>query len=80
MPQPSRLSASEFGRLRRALPFWMSLGLLPLAACGAWYGGWSVLLLPLYGWVMVTVLDRVTGRDDTNPDPQSPRRICSGTG
>lgn len=59
-------------RLRDALPFWMSLILVPLAALGATQGGWTVLLLPLYGWAMVTVLDLLTGLNEDNPAPDAP--------
>jgi hypothetical protein len=61
---------TDLRQLRNALPFWMSLGLLPLVALGAWYGGWTLLLLPLYGWGMVTVLDAVTGLDRSNPETE----------
>lgn len=59
-------------RRSAALPFWISLVLLPLAALGAIKGGWTVLLLPLYGWVGITLLDAVFGRNAENPDPQAP--------
>ncbi|TCO73283.1 alkane 1-monooxygenase [Rhodovulum euryhalinum] len=59
-------------RLRSALPFWMSLGMIPLALIGAAFGGWTLILLPLYGWLSVTVLDAVLGLNETNPDPDTP--------
>ena len=43
--------------LRNALPFWLSLGLVPLAILGVTAGGWTVILMPLYAWALVTVLD-----------------------
>ncbi|MCB2135629.1 MAG: alkane 1-monooxygenase [Rhodobacteraceae bacterium] len=55
-----------------ALPFWGSLILLPLAAIGATQGGWTVFLLPLYGWVLISFLDVLIGRDTANPDPATP--------
>ncbi|MCT8330922.1 alkane 1-monooxygenase [Albidovulum sediminis] len=61
-------------RLSSALPFWISLALLPLAAIGAHFGGWTVFLLPLYGWCGVTLLDAVFGRNTENPDPSTPER------
>ncbi|MDP5350083.1 MAG: alkane 1-monooxygenase, partial [Paracoccaceae bacterium] len=33
-------------RITRALPFWMSLMLIPVAWLGAMQGGWTVVLLP----------------------------------
>ncbi len=58
--------------LKNALPFWLSLGMIPLAALGAWYGGWTVALLPVYGWVMVTILDTIAGLEEGNPDALTP--------
>lgn len=59
-------------RLASALPFWLSLVLLPLAAIGATVGGWTVLLLPAYGWIGITVLDALFGRNEANPNPSTP--------
>jgi alkane 1-monooxygenase len=60
-------TARDFGRLRHALPFWVSLLMLPLAYVGATFGGWTVVLLPIFGWFMVTVLDFFGGLDQDNP-------------
>ena len=57
--------------LRKALPFWLSLGLLPLAVIGVTQGGWTVILMPAYAWSLVTLLDLLLGRDEENPDPQT---------
>src|SRR5690606_13344200 len=51
-----------------ALPFWMSLVLIPLAWIGAVHGGWAVFLLPIYGWIVVSILDAIGGRDRSSPD------------
>jgi len=59
-------------RLTSALPFWLSLVLLPLAAIGATVGGWTVLLLPIYGWIGITVLDALFGRNRENADTATP--------
>lgn len=64
--------AADIRRPGRALPFWLSLGMVPLAALGAVTGGWSVLLLPMYGWVMVSLLDALLGLNEDNPDPTTP--------
>lgn len=66
------IPASQVARLQSALPFWLSLGLIPLALIGAAIGGWTVLLLPLYGWFMVTLLDAVTGLNTENADTWTP--------
>lgn len=70
MPAPAARGADDIRRLRNALPFWISLLLLPVAWVAATWGSWWVLLLPLFGWGMVTVLDIAGGLDETNPDPQ----------
>ncbi len=57
--------------LNRALPFWLSLSLIPVIATAAWFGGWTLLLVPAYGFGMMTLLDAVAGVEDRNPDPNS---------
>lgn len=54
-------------RLRDALPFWLSLGLLPLTFLAATRGGWSVLLVPAYAWTLITLLDLLLGLNTENP-------------
>lgn len=63
---------SEVQRLQNALPFWLSLGLIPVAVLGAWVGGWTVVLLPLYSWGMFSILDAILGRNEDNPDVSTP--------
>ncbi|NHF73659.1 alkane 1-monooxygenase [Paracoccus xiamenensis] len=58
--------------LRTALPFWMSLGLVPLAVLAAGWGGWWWLLMPGYAWYMVTLLDLFLGLNRDNPDTDTP--------
>lgn len=65
-------ATSPMSRLSSALPFWLSLALIPLAAIGAVMGGWTVLLLPIYGWIGVTLLDTAFGQNHGNPDPATP--------
>lgn len=59
---------SQVARLQRALPFWLSLVLIPLAILGATRGGWTVILMPLYAWFLVTILDQITGLNEENAD------------
>ena len=66
------IPATEMPRLTRALPFWASLGMIPLAVLGAGLGGWWVALLPMYGWVVFAILDALTGPNRANADPQTP--------
>ncbi|HHC29206.1 MAG TPA: alkane 1-monooxygenase, partial [Rhodobacterales bacterium] len=60
--------ASEVARFRHALPYWVSLLLLPLVALSAIYGGWALLLPPAGAWWVYNVLDAIFGRDTENPD------------
>lgn len=61
------MSASR--RILEAMPFWASLGLIPLAWIGAVQGGWTVLLVPLASWALVSVLDVLTGLNASNAAP-----------
>jgi alkane 1-monooxygenase len=66
------IPSSQVRRLRNALPFWLSLGMLPLLILGAARGGVWVAFLPLYGWVLFTILDALTGLFEENADPDTP--------
>lgn len=55
-----------------ALPFWMSLVLVPLAAVAAARGGWWWVLMPACAWYLVTGLDAVLGLNEDNPDTETP--------
>ncbi|ARJ69384.1 alkane 1-monooxygenase [Paracoccus contaminans] len=55
-----------------ALPFWMSLVMVPLAMLAAARGGWWWVLMPAYAWYLVTGLDAVLGRSTGNPDTETP--------
>ena len=57
---------------RHALPFWMSLGLVPLALVAVAKGAWWWLLMPGYAWYMVTLLDLVLGLNTDNPATDTP--------
>ena len=57
----------KVSRFRGALPFWLSLGTIPLALIEATQGGWTLVLLPLYGWGLVTALDALLGLNRENP-------------
>jgi len=64
----------QHGKLSAALPFWLSLGLVPLAVFVATQGGWAIILLPLSAWWLFSGLDYVVGLDKSNPDPATPER------
>lgn len=65
-------SRQEISTMRRALPFWLSLGMVPLAVLAARVGGWTLILLPFYSWVIVTGLDLLLGRNEDQPDTETP--------
>jgi alkane 1-monooxygenase len=64
----SSISPSEISRLSRALPFWLSLGLIPLAWFCAMTGGWTIALLPLVTWFLFSLLDAIVGLNLDNAD------------
>ena len=66
--QSTKIAPAKLARLSRALPFWMSLGLIPLAWVSAFVGGWTVLLLPIVTWYLFSLLDAVIGLDLDNAD------------
>lgn len=58
-------------RMLDALPFWMTLVNVPLAIIGTLWGGLWTLMLPAYGVMLVPVLDRLTGLNEDNADPET---------
>ena len=65
------MTPARFASFRSALPFWMTLINVPLALLGAVKGGLWVLLLPAYGFILVTILDSLAGLNEENPDPET---------
>ncbi|WP_284165126.1 alkane 1-monooxygenase [Frigidibacter sp. SD6-1] len=57
-----------------ALPFWLSLGLLPCVWLAASHGGWALLALPVYGWVLLPLFDIALGLNEDNPDTETPEK------
>jgi alkane 1-monooxygenase len=53
----------------KALPFALSFTMAPLILLAAFHGGWWIAGPFLWGWVIVSALDRLTGADTTNLDP-----------
>ena len=58
----------NMAKLSRALPFWLSLALVPLAWIGAIYGGWTVILLPISTWYLFSIIDGIAGLYEENAD------------
>lgn len=66
---PQLIQADQMARMGRALPFWISLLLIPIAWLGAVQGGWTVILLPVVTWYFFTLLDALLGLYKDNADP-----------
>jgi len=64
-------TSSEVAKPSSALPFWISLGAVPLAYIGAVYGGWWTILLAIYGWTIASALDALLGLNTKNPDTET---------
>ena len=56
----------------QALPFWLTLAIVPLAALGATKGGWYTAIVPAWSVLVYSALDALTGQSDRNADPQTP--------
>ncbi|MFT5631620.1 MAG: alkane 1-monooxygenase [Gammaproteobacteria bacterium] len=63
---------SPIAKLTSALPFWLSILLIPLAIFSAAVGGWAVLLLPVCTWYLFSIVDLFAGLNESNADPQTP--------
>ncbi len=59
------------GRLR-AWPYWLTMTFVPLVILAVLQGGWTIAMIPIYGWVLMPLLDVVLGKDLRNPDPDTP--------
>ncbi len=67
MPQDAREAS-----VPHALPFWISLALVPTVWVAAIHGGWTLLLVPVATWLGFAILDRLTGLDLRNASPDAP--------
>ena len=59
---------AELAKWQRALPFWMSLALIPLIWISAVFGGWTLLLAPVTTWYLFSALDAALGLETANAD------------
>lgn len=62
------ISISKIRRPHRALPFWISLTLVPIIALSTWKGGWFIFMLPFYAWVVMSFVDIYIGKENGNAD------------
>ena len=60
------------GSLASALPFWLSLGFVPLLWIGAYWGGMWLVLAPLYAFGLISLMDAIGGLSSVNPDTETP--------
>lgn len=63
------IAPTSMTKLHRALPFWMSLLLIPLIVSLAMQGGWWLILMPLSTWWLFSVVDHFAGLNLENADP-----------
>ncbi|MBO9434749.1 alkane 1-monooxygenase [Ruegeria sp. R13_0] len=66
------IATQPLSHWQAALPYWVSFLLIPLIWATAFAGGWWVLLIPLSTWWAFAVLDRLTGLNLQNADPETP--------
>lgn len=65
------IPSSQTARWQNAMPFWMTLALIPVAWLGALQGGWTVILLPIVTWYFFSALDAILGLNLENADPET---------
>jgi alkane 1-monooxygenase len=70
-PEARMIPPSQVAGVQNALPFWISLALVPVVLYAAMTGGWSLLLPPLSAWGAFSVLDILSGLNPENADPQT---------
>ena len=63
-----------FPRFLRALPFWLSLALVPVVIIAARYGGWALVLPVISIFGTVTLMDMLGGLDTSDADPDTPQQ------
>ncbi len=66
--------ARPVARFRNALPFWLSLALVPVVIYAARQGGWALLLPVVSTFGVFPVLDALAGQNLENADPETPER------
>ncbi|KPA21210.1 Alkane 1-monooxygenase 2 [Shimia sp. SK013] len=62
------IPAQKVAKVTSALPFWISLLLIPLIWISANLGGWWVLLVPVITWYLFAGLDAIAGLNLENAD------------
>jgi len=65
------IPAEQVAKLSNALPFWLSMLLIPMIWITAGLGGWWVALVPLTTWYLFAGLDNLFGLNLENADPET---------
>ncbi len=58
--------------IRQALPFWLTLAIVPILLFAASRGGWALILPVLAILGGISVLDAINGENPDNTDPETP--------
>jgi len=66
------IPAAQVAKVQNALPFWISLGLIPMILIAAANGGWALLLVPAYALLLSSTLDALTGLNLQDADTETP--------
>ncbi|MGR3290744.1 MAG: alkane 1-monooxygenase [Paracoccaceae bacterium] len=61
-----------FTNMKSALPFWLSLVLVPVMLVAAQFGGWALILPFATTLGVISILDLLSGENLTNIDPNTP--------
>ena len=69
------IAPDTLSRWQSVLPFWISFLLIPVIWATAFLGGWWVLLVPLSTWWAFAALDKLTGLELGNADPNTPDTV-----
>ena len=56
----------------QAWPHWLSITFVPLVILALIKGGWSIALIPVYGWALMPLIDIFVGKNMGNADTDTP--------
>ena len=65
------IPSNQVAKLQSALPFWLSLALVPVVVYAATTGGWALILPVIASWGVFSVLDALAGMNTENADPET---------
>jgi alkane 1-monooxygenase len=69
--RPNMIPTAQVAKFQNALPFWLSMAMLPVIVIAALQGGWWILLVPLSSWGLFSLLDAFVGLELENKDPET---------